>query len=298
MKDLNKDFTNWLETLGFAESSVKSFPIYSKELISYLEAKEITKPTEITAESINDFFFYWKNRKNKTRGGGLSKNHINKGITVIKLFLKFLKKTKNHTVYVKLERESQISKTPNILTLKEIHQLYEATYQSTKQGNTKAFGQRDRAMIAIYYGCGLRKNEGINLTINDILIEKKMILVRKGKGNKERFVPLTDNSLNDIEEYLNSGRNWFLEKRQKSEKKESTYFFINIFGQPMQSFTARLQHLKDEARITKGASLHTLRHSIATHLLQSGMEIEQIQKFLGHASLESTQIYTHIINEF
>ena len=124
-----------------------------------------------------------------------------------------------------------------------------------------------------------------------------MLYVRKGKGNKERFVPLAAKGLQDIEEYIQYGRNFFLVQRQKLKKPESNYFFLNVCGEPMKSFTARIRQLQEEAGIHKQISLHTFRHSIATHLLQGGMEIEQIKKFLGHATLESTQIYTHIVNE-
>lgn len=298
MKSLNKEFKNWLETLNFAESSIKSFPVYTSEMLNWIEEQNITEVNEIQAESINNFFFYWKNRKNKRTGGGLSQNHVNKGITAINLFVKFLNQTKNNPIQIELERDPQQLKIPTVLTIQEIEQIYEATYSLNKRGNTKAYGQRDRAMLSIYYGCGLRRNEGLNLKLSDILLDKKLVLVRKGKGNKERFVPLAERGIKDIEEYLNFGRKWFLKPRQKQNNQaETDFFFININGNPMQTFIQRIKLLKEETTIQKQISLHTFRHSIATHLLQKGMDIEQIKKFLGHSSLESTQLYTHIINE-
>ena len=152
-------------------------------------------------------------------------------------------------------------------------------------------------MLCIYYGCGLRKSEGTNLKTSDILTERKLIFVRKGKGCKERYVPVTGNNLTHIIEYLQNGRNFLLNQN------ETDSFFINQYGTSCsdQALSARLERLVKNSNNSvlkaKKPSLHTLRHSIATHLLQQGMEIEMIQKFLGHASLESTQIYTHIINE-
>lgn len=298
MKLLNKEFKNWLTTLNFAESSIKSFPVYTNEMLHWIEEQEPTEVNELQAITINNFFFYWKNRKNKRTGAGLSQNHVNKGITAINLFVKFLNQTKNNPIQIKLERDKQQLKIPTVLTIKEIEQIYEATYSLNKRGNAKAYGQRDRAMLSVYYGCGLRRNEGINLKITDILLDKKLVLVRKGKGNKERFIPLAERGIKDIEEYLNFGRKWFLKPRQKqNNQSETEFFFINLKGNPMQSFTQRIKLLTEEARIEKETSLHTFRHSIATHLLQKGMDIEQIKKFLGHSSLESTQLYTHIINE-
>jgi len=189
------------------------------------------------------------------------------------------------------------------LTMKEINQLYETTWQTHHFANDhtkvkqEAVSQRDRAMLSIYYGCGLRKSEGVNLNTGDILIERKLIHVRKGKGNRERYVPVTDNNLKYITEYLNVWRNLLASGNQVDS------FFINQYGEACsaQALSQRLRRLVKNSGNSvlraKNPTLHTLRHSIATHLLQQGMEMELIQKFLGHGSLQSTQIYTHIVNE-
>ena len=296
---LNQEFKTWLQTLGFADSSVTSFPKYTAEMLTWFEQNNIKEINQITAEAIKIFFFQWKNRKNKNRGGGLSQHHISKGITAIHLFIKFLKVTEKKSISLKIEREKIETKIPQVLSQNEIKALYKASYHLNKRMNNEAFGQRDRAMLAVYYGCGLRNNEGVNLLLSDILRDKKMLHVRKGKGSKERLVPIANQGMKDIEEYLNYGRKWFLEQRQKPNLPSGMEtLFIGIDGTPMKSFGLRLKRLKEEANIRKAFSLHTLRHSIATHLLQSGMDIEHIKKFLGHSSLESTQIYTHIINEW
>jgi len=297
MKQLNNEYKTWLQTLGFAASTVKSLPQYTAEMLQYFEQNEITAANQITSEAIKTFFFHWKKRKNKRTGAGLSQKNISVGVTAINNFIKFLKLAKNHNINLKLEREKVQTKIPQVLTLQEIQAIYEATYNNTRRVNAESYGQRDRAMLAVYYGCGLRKSEGNNLVLSDILTEKKLLYVRKGKGSKERFVPIAEKGMQDIEEYLQHGRKWFLKLRQKQIKPQTEYFFISMDGKPMQSFTVRIQQLKEDAGINKKISLHTFRHSIATHLLQNGMEIENIKKFLGHASLESTQIYTHIMNE-
>ncbi len=286
-------YQSWLKTLGFAESSQKSLPQYVKEMLVYFEEKEFTTASQLTAESIQTYFHQWKQRKNKTTGAGLSAAHINKGVLAINNFVKFLNSTGKARLQVKLEREQPNGKLPEVLTREEIASLYEATYHLNKRGNNEAFGQRDRAMLAIYYGCGLRRSEGIQLEIEDILKEKKLIHVRKGKGGKERYVPVTDKGMGDIEEYISYGRKWFLRRNKAC----MGVFLVNMRGESMQEFTPRLKALKDLAGIERAFSLHSLRHSIATHLLQGGMEIEWIRKFLGHSSLESTQLYTHILNE-
>jgi integrase/recombinase XerD len=173
-------------------------------------------------------------------------------------------------------------------------------------------GQRDRAIIAIFYGCGLRRSEGKNLNITDIDLQKQLLFVRKGKGNKQRYVPIAAKHLQDIKDYLQEGREWFLMNNDANETWQSkrhgvplvkkinaddTAFFVSQQSVRMREFYQRLEQMKTRAKLEKNLTLHGLRHSIATHLLQSGMDIEEIAKFLGHSSLASTQIYTHIINE-
>ena len=130
---------------------------------------------------------------------------------------------------------------------------------------------------------------------NDILLEKELVYVRKGKGYKERYVPLTGKNKEDIENYLNYSRPYLLnDKKPACPVGRETALLLNVNGKRLKTVFERIQKLKAEARINKPIGSHTLRHSIATHLLQSGMKLEHIQRFLGHSSLESTQIYTHL----
>lgn len=303
MKTIIEDFRGWIKTLGYSDSSVKSFPLYTAEFITWLKDQGVQSADQITAQHVRDYFFHWKNRKNKRTGAGLSQNHINAGITALNNFVAFLKTTGRSSIDLKLEHVKVNFKAPIVLTPSEIKAIYEATYSNDRRMNQTAYGQRDRAMLAVFYGCGLRRNEGIHLLLSDILRDKKLIHVRKGKNSKERFVPITDKSLQDIEEYLAYGRKWFLKELHSNRYSVTKnvvpthHFFINSAAQPMKSFTQRIRLLLEDAGISKTVSLHTFRHSIATHLMQQGMDIEQIKKFLGHSSLDSTQIYTHIINE-
>jgi site-specific recombinase XerD len=137
-------------------------------------------------------------------------------------------------------------------------------------------------------------NEGASLELSDIDTTKKVLHVRKGKHYKERFVPVAEKNFEEIKLYLDYARKELLQGNQ------STYFFIGANkGEPMnkQSLYIRIKALIRKAKIKKKVGTHTLRHSIATHLLQSGMKLERIQQFLGHAGLDSTQIYTHLQNE-
>lgn len=138
------------------------------------------------------------------------------------------------------------------------------------------------------------------------------MFVRKGNGNKQRYVPIAAKHLTDIKDYLQESREWFLLSNNTKETWQSkrhgkplpkkinaddVAFFISQTGNRMNEFYQRLEQMKQRAELNKNITLHGLRHSIATHLLQSGMDLEEIAKFLGHSSLASTQIYTHIINQ-
>jgi len=305
--DLEGGFLSWLQTLGYSESTVTTRKRNIREFLLYLERCDISAMDQAARDKTERFVRYLKRRENKLSAGGLMNASINVGISSVNKFFEYLRQTRNPAFNPdNLQYMKELYKPRVVLSLQEISALYEATYMQkwfarveTKEYQ-RAIQQRDRAMLGVYYGCGLRKSEGTSLTVSDILTERKLVFVRKGKGSKERYVPVTDGNLHYLTEYLQDGRNLLLTKSQDSTES----FFINQFGGSCsdQALSARLDRLVKNSSSpglqSKRPSLHTLRHSIATHLLQSGMEIEMIQKFLGHASLESTQIYTHLANEF
>ena len=304
--DMEDSFLSWLGTLGYSEATITTRKRNLREFLLYLERSGTSSMDQAAGEKTKLFVRYLKRRENKLSGSGLMNASINVGISSANKFFEYLRQSGNVTqIPDSLQYMEEQYKPRVVLTLQEISSLYEATYMQKwfARAETKeyqgAIQQRDRAMLGVYYGCGLRKSEGTSLTVSDILTERKLIFVRKGKGCKERYVPVTGSNLSYIIEYLQDGRNFLLARNQSGTES----FFINQFGGSCsdQAVSARLDRLvknSDSPGLQgKRPTLHTLRHSIATHLMQSGMEIEMIQKFLGHASLESTQIYTHLANE-
>lgn len=281
-----------------------------REFLHYLESIHVEHITSVTVHHVNDFTTYIKRRKShRKNGSGLSVNHINTIINAVTVFSKFLNSTGKYFLDFKADREQIEAIERTILTVSEVKELYEATFLPHRE-NTIAIGQRDRAIIAVFYGCGLRRSEGKQLNISDVDLENKLLFVRKGKGNKQRYVPIANKHFENIRSYLTEGREWFLydhfynyhnvkhgKPYEKKQSADDSAFFVGIFGNRMNEFYQRLEVMKQRAEINKAVTLHGLRHSIATHLLQSGMDIEEIAKFLGHSSLASTQIYTHIVNE-
>ncbi len=281
---LQAGFSEWLRILNFEPTSQRDMPKMLAEFLEYLENQNCTHPHEIQEAHLKNYLSYLHERPNRKWGGGLSKNYIRKQLQVMKKFSSYLTESGQESFAVKIRIKGKGTNIKSILNTQEITQLYQATKDDP-------LGQRDKAMLALYYGCGLRKNEGLSLDVSDILMEKELVYIRKGKGHKARYVPLSGQHKTDLESYLTYGRPYLT-----AQKKEEA-LLLNVNGSRLKTAYERIQKLKVIAGIKKPVGLHTLRHSIASHLLHSGMKLEQIQRFLGHSSMESTQIYTHLKHE-
>lgn len=301
---LQNSFKDWLQTMGYAAGTVSTFPVHLREFFHYLEERHVFHIREIQQRHFDGFISYLQTRNNKHyKSGGLSAASINKTAQSVTTFAKYINQNQRFTLSITPRYLQHSQEVPKVLSVKDIEALYEATFTPHRL-NTTAIGQRDRAILAVFYGCGLRKAEGVALNITDIDLVKRTVFVRKGKGNKQRYVPIVGKALDDIKAYLKEGRYWFLESQLQgsarkvlTKKSDSAALFLNQFGERMQSFYNRFNYLSKHSIIDKQFSTHTFRHSIATHLLQSKMDIEEIARFLGHSSLESTQIYTHITQD-
>ncbi len=283
---LQAGFTQWLRILNFEPTSQRDMPKMLDEFLAYLELQNCFHPHDIQSDHLKNYFEYLDQRPNHKWGGGLSKNYIRKQLQVIRKFSRYLTESGQESFTVKMRIKGKSSNIKCILTQAEISRLYAAVKDDT-------LGLRDKAILALYYGCGLRKNEGANINVRDILLDKELVYVRKGKGYKERYVPLAGIGIADLQNYILYARPLLA-----GDKKDEA-LLLSVTGTRLSGHTAyeRLQKLKKTAGIKKPAGLHTLRHSIASHLLHSGMKLEQIQRFLGHSSMESTQIYTHLKHE-
>lgn len=294
-QEILKSFKNWLDILGFADSTLESLPNHLQEFFYYLENENTHTINHITTQIVKDYYEHLKTRNNQARDGGLSKAYLNKHLQALFKFNDYLKEHNHKSINIHLKREEQNQRDSlQILTQDEIKQLFKATSYSNSQ---ERICKRDTVILVLLYSCGLRRNEAINLEIKDILFDKERIYVRKGKNYKERYVPINQYNLKIIEEYIYDYRPRF------KDYKDTEYLLINYRGTPLQGqslcnrLTKIVEATQDKTIIEKQITPHILRHSIATHLLEKGANIETISQFLGHSSLESTQIYTHLLED-
>ncbi len=289
-------FKEWLDVLGYSKGIVNGTPVLIREFLHYLENNGVSAINQLQSKHIKQYHEYISIRSNQRRGGGLNTKTINQQIKAIEKLLEYLQQKGVQGLPSCNVRLEKVQKKEIIaLSVDEIKELFELTKRETNNEKKEILQARDKTILVIYYSCGLRRNEGINVSVDDINFDTRILHVRKGKNYKERFVPIS--KLNA--EYL---KEWIYDYRSKIVKdKKEHHLFIGLRGEITTAGTlyTRLRLLQQQSENTalteKVIGLHTLRHSIATHLLKAGMHIEKIAKFLGHSSLESTQIYTHLI---
>lgn len=280
-KALEQEFKTWLETLSYNTYTVEYSPLRIREFLHWIERQSITLK-HINEQTITAYFNYLSKRSHQRKSGALSNDYLNMHLTSLKQFSKYLQQSRQEGFYISMNYYPSAIRE-QILEPAQINALYEAT------GIDTAMSLRDRAILALYYGCGLRRSEGVHVNVEDVLLNRKLLYVRKGKQYRERYVPLARHVQEDLGNYLEIGRPSF-----PNHESNPALLLTQKGRMAGGSILVRIKLLGIKANLTNDFGLHTLRHSIATHLLVAGMPLEQIAQFLGHASLESTQIYTHI----
>ena len=302
---LEKGFKEWLDILGYSGMNVYNTPHLIREFLHFLENKNITTIQALEQSHIKAYYDYVSKRANRRRGGGLSDRTLNKHLYAIEKFLEYLHhRGIQNLPAIGIRREKIRQGDITVLSAQEVKLLFSVTGKDALQSASlhynrynEALQARDRAMLAVFYSCGLRRNEGVHLHTDDINFDTGVLHVKRGKNYKERFVPFNKTDAQYLQQYIYDYRPSLVKDKTEGA------LFISVGGKPTNGGTllCRLQRLQqvteDTALQQKVIGLHTLRHSIATHLLQAGMSLEKIAQFLGHGSLESTQIYTHLIDK-
>ncbi len=262
---------------SLSKNSVDAYERDIKKLISYLNEAHI-KPEEAKLEHLLDFIV-------EIGETGIDKRSQARLISGIRSFYRFLiYKDKISQDPTELLEAPKIGlRLPEVLTVNEIDRIFAAVDLS------KPEGQRNRAIIEVLYGSGLRVSELINLKLSNIYFDENYMLV-EGKGSKQRLVPLSEESVKQI-------GFWRLDRNKLDIKKgNEDFLFLNRLGSRLTRamiFTI-VKDLCVIAGIKKNVSPHTFRHSFATHLLENGANLRAIQQLLGHESITTTELYTHI----
>ncbi len=293
---LEKAFGEWLDILGYSSGTVRSYPVHLREFFYFLEQRGCGQISRVQQKDYKAYFQYMSSRTNLLWGGALSNSYLNKHIQALQKFHEFLDHKGVRGVppvnlhLLKLE-QAEIT----ILGQDEIRQLYKATEKEGCTPKEEALNARDRAILTIYYGCGLRRNEGIHVDIGDLNFDRRTLHVRRGKNYKERLVPFGKEASRHLQEWIYDHRPLMLKDKNEGWLLVSRRGNHITAGGLYPRLRKLVQQTGDPELRKKEIGLHSLRHSIATHLLQNGMELQKIQRFLGHSSLKSTQIYTHLV---
>ena len=272
-------FKNYLKLeRGLSDNSIKSYDydliLFKKFLITN---KINDTPLNCKPETIKNYLYKsFSDKKSISQA---------RSISAIKSFFNYL----IFEGYIKdspisnIESPKQEKKLPKVLTEEEIKKLINSIDLNHD------FGQRNKTIIEILYGTGIRVSELINLKLSNIFFKENIIKVI-GKGNKERFVPLGEIASNEMKIYINN-RN-----RLKIDSKSSDILFLNRYGRGL-TRSMIFKIISDASKrvgLDKKISPHTLRHSFATHLIKNGADLRTIQLILGHESITTTEIYTHL----
>ena len=257
-------FRKELQNLGYSKTVVNNYP---KQVKKFLEHQK-RHFTEITTQDILDYHNYLKTCIGTRTKKPFSESYIHSILLAIKLYFEYLQRTGAIKINpYQLKIKSPKSEERKIFTQEEIKRLYN---KST---------QLQTIILHLCYACGMRRNEAVELKTNDIDLENCLLYIRKGKGKKRRVIPFTKQVKKDIEFFL-------------SVEKNKTENLLNITATRIYEEFKKL--LKKVELDNQKFTLHCLRHTIATQLLDGGMELEKVRDFLGHEYLGTTQIYTRV----
>lgn len=267
---------------GASSRTMDAYQHDVERLVVYARTKGARDPTHFTSRTLRDFVYHLKDL-------GLSPASIRRNVSAVRTYFRFLIGDGHleRDPSERLETPKRWRTLPEVLSVDEVSRLLAAPTLD----NRLAF--RDRAMLELAYGAGLRVSEWIGIAVRDVLFEEQLVRVF-GKGAKERLVPIGRTAVGAVAVYLR-------ELRPKLERGDGQgVLLLNARGEPLSRMGAWkiLRRYVIRAGIDKAVSPHTLRHSFATHLLEGGADLRAVQEMLGHADISTTQIYTHVDREY
>lgn len=256
------EFRLWLEHRRYSGQTIKTYIGCLEIFLRFTSFKPLSEINNSDIiRFVNEYIIVKK----------LSFSYQNQLVNSVKLFFREIEKSR--IVIEELQRPRREHKLPNVLSKQEVKLILEASTNI-----------KHRMMLSMIYACGLRRSELINLKSTDIDSKRHLLIIRNAKGRKDRVVPISDKLITSLREYFVKYRpqTWLFEGQNKGEQYSET------------SLQKVLHNAVTDAGVIKPVTLHWLRHSYATHLLESGTDLRYIQELLGHKSSKTTEIYTHV----
>jgi len=279
------EFRNYLKfEKALSDNSVNAYITDLYKLVNYLKIENIDNgPQNVTLNHL-------KNLLESISNTGISPRTQARIISGIKSFYKFL------LIEEKIEIDpSELLETPKIgRKLPEVLSVEEIDAIINTVDTKKPEGQRNKAILETLYSCGLRVSELIDLKISNLFFESGFVKI-EGKGSKERLVPISNKAIKEINLYFEQYR-----QNLKIQQNHEDILFLNRRGKKLSRvmiFTI-IKNISNELNLNKNISPHTFRHSFATHLIDGGANLRAVQEMLGHESIITTEIYTHLDKEY
>ena len=255
-------FKNYMNYRRYSQNTIKTYSDALEVFFRFFQNKSIECLTKEVLIRFNSEYILKKN---------LSASYQNQVINAIKLFYRNRFNRSMEVDYIQRPRREK--RLPNVLSKDEVKSILEAPTNL-----------KHRAMLSLIYACGLRRSELLNLTLKDILSNRNLLFIQQSKGKKDRVVPIGNKLIEMLRDYYKAfkPKTWLFEGQMPGEKYSE------------RSIQLVLNQAVTKAKINKPVSLHWLRHSYATHLLENGTDLRYIQELLGHSSSRTTEIYTHV----
>ncbi|MCG8501768.1 MAG: site-specific tyrosine recombinase XerD [Firmicutes bacterium] len=278
MEVLVQRFVDFLENeKGLSDNTLQSYSRDIQQYMAYLKDNNISNIAGVNKTTVIAYLLYLQKK-------GRATSTISRNLASIRSFYQYLHKMNmiEQDPTQNLESPKVEKKLPQILSTQEVELLLE----QPKCVDLK--GYRDKAMLELLYATGIRVSELISLDLEDLNIA--MGFIKCHKGNKERVIPLGSMAISSLKEYTSKARNMMIQSPNEMA------LFVNCNGRRLtrQGFWKIIKLYKNQAKINKEITPHTLRHSFAAHLLENGADLKSIQEMLGHSDISSTQIYAQL----
>jgi integrase/recombinase XerD len=286
MELLMREHLNALQVRGYSENTVRSRQVYLRFFIEWAHEHGLREPIEVTRpvlERYQRYLFFYR----KKNGEPLTFRSQHTRLVPLRVWFRWMTR-QNHILHnpaseIELPKLGR-SLPKNIFSAAEVEQIMQLC------DVTDSIGLRDRALLEVLYSTGLRRMEMIALKLYDLEFDRGLILVRQGKGNKDRYVPIGERAIAWLEKYIRESR------QQLAIEPDDMTVFVTAQGEPFSrghlSFAVRERI--DAAKLGKTGSCHLFRHTMATLMHENGADIRFIQQMLGHEDLKTTQIYTQV----